>query len=77
MRGLPSDRNQLFLQKFIFTYTCLRLERPGTWLHGGSVGRDVGFLGMPQWPPEHGDVAGDLLSNRQGHASTPHALVTW
>ena len=57
---------------------CMRLERPGTWLHGGSVGRDVGFLGMPQLPPEHGDVAGGyLLANRQEHASTPHALLTW
>ena len=33
----------------------MHLERPGTWLHGGSVDRDVGFFSdMPQLPPEHG-----------------------
>ena len=31
----------------------MHLERLGTWLHGGPVGRDVGFLDMPQFPPEH------------------------
>ena len=32
----------------------MHLERPGTWLHGVSADRDVGFPGMPQLPPEHG-----------------------
>ena len=47
----------------------MHLERPGTWLHGGSVDRDVGFLDMPQLPPEHGSVAGGyLLASRQERA---------
>ena len=52
---------------------CMRLERPGTWLHGGSVGRDVGFLGMPQLPPEHGDVAGGT-SSQIGKGMPPHRM---
>ena len=56
---------------------CMHLERPGTWLHGGSVDRDVGFLGLPQLPPEHGGVAGGyLLASRQDRASKPHAHQT-
>ena len=57
---------------------CTHLERPGTWLHGGSVERDVGFPDMPQLPPEHGCVAGGyLLLSRQERASKPHAHQTW
>ena len=44
----------------------MHLERPGTWLHGGSLGSDVGFPDMPQLPPEHGDVAGGyVFASRQ------------
>ena len=49
----------------------MHLERPGTWQHGVSVGRGVGFL-------EHVDVVGRfLLASRKGRAAELHALLMW
>ena len=55
----------------------MHLERLETWLHGVSVDRDVGFLDMPQLPPEQGSAAEEyLFTSQQDHASKPHAHQT-